>query len=140
MVVLATPGTAVDAFLTANGAQLGSVLVIDAANRIGGPGPAHSREQVRAAAPQARYARAFNSLGWESLADPAYPEGMASGFFSCDPADREQVATLIKDVGLAPEWVGADAQDIVDGVLALWFALVVRQGQSRQLAFRVVRR
>lgn len=140
VVVLALPGGAVDGFLATYGGALGSALVIDAANRIGVPGPAHSRAQVLAAAPEAHYARAFNSLGWESLADPEYPEGVASGFFSCAESDRATVSSLISDIGLAPEWVGAQAEDAVDGVLRLWFALVIGQGQPRQLAFRVVRR
>lgn len=140
VVVLALPGAAVDGFLAAYGQSLGSAMVVDAANRIGGQGPTHSRAQILAAAPDARYVRAFNSLGWESLADPDYPEGAASGFFSCAVSDRATASALISDIGLDPEWVGAQAEDVVDGVLRLWFSLVIGQGQSRQLAFRVVRR
>src|SRR5690242_11052676 len=49
VVVLALPGNVVDPFLRENAAALESLLIVDATNRIGGPGPAHSRDSVLAA-------------------------------------------------------------------------------------------
>jgi predicted dinucleotide-binding enzyme len=87
--------------------------------------------------PDAKYARAFNSLGWENIADP--PEG-AELFFAADPDARAAVEELIRTTGLGPEYVGdADAASVVDGVGRLWFALVQQPGGDRRLAFRVVR-
>src|SRR3954453_3499890 len=46
VVVLALPGNVVEPFLRQHAAALESLLIVDAVNRIGGPGPAHSRDFV----------------------------------------------------------------------------------------------
>jgi 8-hydroxy-5-deazaflavin:NADPH oxidoreductase len=138
VVVLALPGTVVEPFLRQHAAALESLLIVDAANRIGGPGPAHSRDAVIAAVPTARYARAFNTVGWENFAEPQFGDTVADLFFSADEADRPLVEALIEAVGLRPAYVGADQHDVVDGVLRLWFALAVGQQRGRRLAFRVL--
>ncbi len=70
VVVLAVPGQVVADVVTEHGAALAGKTVIDAVNRIGAP-EFDSRTIIADAAPQARYVRAFNSLGWENFADPA---------------------------------------------------------------------
>ena len=45
-------------------------------------------------------------------------------FFSCQPDDRAVLEELLGAVGLHPAYVGADMQNVADGVLPLWFALV----------------
>jgi 8-hydroxy-5-deazaflavin:NADPH oxidoreductase len=135
VVLLAVPGSAITEVVAANGPALQYKVVIDAVNRIG-EAESNSRAAIAAAAPQARYVRAFNSLGWENFADP--PEG-AGLFFAADPAGRPSAEELINEVGLEPVFVGnADASDIVDGVVTLWFALVTQRGGNRKLAFRVL--
>jgi predicted dinucleotide-binding enzyme len=138
VVVLALPGNMIEAFLRQHAAALESLLIVDAANRIGGPGPAHSRDAVLAAVPTARYARAFNTVGWENFAEPRFGDTAADLFYSSDEADRPLVEALISAVGLRPAYVGADQHDVVDGVLRLWFALAVGQQRGRRLAFRVL--
>jgi predicted dinucleotide-binding enzyme len=138
VVVLALPGNMIEAFLRQHAAALESLLIVDAANRIGGPGPAHSRDAVLAAVPTARYARAFNTVGWENFAEPRFGDTAADLFYSADEADRPLVEALISAVGLRPAYVGADQHDVVDGVLRLWFALAVGQQRGRRLAFRVL--
>ena len=135
VVLLAVPGGAVGDVVSANGAALAGKVVIDAVNRMPGP-EFDSRAGIEAAAPTARYVRAFNSLGWENFADP--PAG-ADMFFAADPAAREVAEELIRAVGLGPQFVGGpDAARIVDGVLPLWFSLVQQHGGQRKLAFHVV--
>jgi 8-hydroxy-5-deazaflavin:NADPH oxidoreductase len=135
VVVLAVPGGAVPGVISANAAALGGKVVVDAVNRMPGP-DFDSRADIEAAAPTARYVRAFNSLGWENFADP--PAG-ADLFFAADPAAREVAEELIRAVGLGPQFVGGpDAAKAVDGVLPLWFSLAQQHG-NRKLAFRVVR-
>jgi len=135
VVLLAVPGPVVAEVVSAHAPALAGTVVIDAANRMGEPA-AHSRETVAAAAPDARYVRAFITLGWENFADP--PAG-ADLFFAADPRARATAEELITAVGLEPVFVGdAGAADIVDGALRLWFALVQQSG-NRRLAFRVVR-
>jgi 8-hydroxy-5-deazaflavin:NADPH oxidoreductase len=138
VVVLALPGNVVEPFLREHAAALESLLIVDATNRIGGPGPAHSHDSVLAAVPTARYARAFNSVGWENFAEPRFGETVADLFFSAGEEDRLLVEALISAVGLRPVYVGVGQHDVVDGVLRLWFALAVGQGRGRRLAFRVL--
>jgi 8-hydroxy-5-deazaflavin:NADPH oxidoreductase len=134
VVVLAVPGEAVAEVVAALGAALAGKVVIDAANRIGQP-QVNSRAAVAAAAPGARYVRAFNSLGWENFADP--PPGTVL-FFAADRAARPLAEELISAVGLQPVYVGdADACVTVDALLPLWFALVQHNGGSRRTALRV---
>jgi hypothetical protein len=66
VVLLAVPGRAIADVVAANGAALDGKVVIDAGNRIGEP-ETDSRSAIAAAAPQARYVRAFNTLGWRPL-------------------------------------------------------------------------
>lgn len=136
VVLLAVPGPAVAEVAGAYGAALAGKVVIDAANRIGEP-EFNSRAAIEAAAPGARYVRAFNTLGWENFAEP--PSGAAL-FFAADPAARPAAEELIGAVGLEPVFVGdADATVTVDALLPLWLALVKQYGGNRKLALRIVR-
>lgn len=136
VVLLAVPAGAVGEVITANAAALGGKVVIDAVNRMGQP-DVNSQAAIAAAAPTARYVRAFNTLGWENFADPLPGTEL---FFAADPAAREAAEELIQAVGLGPQFVGGpDAARTVDGVLPLWFTLVQQHGGNRKLAFRVVR-
>jgi hypothetical protein len=104
-----------------------------------GPGGApefDSRAIIADAAPQARYVRAFNSLGWENFADPMPGTNM---FFAADPDARATAEELIKAVGLEPAFLGdATATTTVDGLLPLWFALVRQNGGNRRVALRII--
>jgi 8-hydroxy-5-deazaflavin:NADPH oxidoreductase len=136
VVVLAVPGGAVAGVVAANGAALAGKVVIDAANRIGEP-EVNSRTAIAAAAPQARYVRAFNTLGWENFADPVPGTAL---FFAADPGARPAAEELIAAVGLEPVFAGDPAASgTVDALLPLWFALVKHNGGNRQVALRVVR-
>jgi len=49
------------------------------------------------------------------------------------------VERLIGDVGLRPVWLGGPEEvEIVDGLLRVWFTLVVRQHRGRHLAFTLI--
>jgi hypothetical protein len=135
VVVLAVPGQAVADVVTGHGAALAGKTVIDAVNRIGAP-EFDSRAIIADAAPQARYVRAFNSLGWENFADPMPGTNM---FFAADPDARATAEELIRAVGLEPAFLGdANATTTVDGLLPLWFALVQQNGGNRRVALRII--
>jgi 8-hydroxy-5-deazaflavin:NADPH oxidoreductase len=136
VVLLAVPGRAMPEVVAANGAALAGKVVIDAVNRIGEPS-VNSRADIAAAAPDARYVRAFNTLGWENFADP--PAGAAL-FFAADPGARPAAEELITAVGLEPVPAGdADASGTVDALLPLWFALVKLNGGNRRVALSITR-
>jgi predicted dinucleotide-binding enzyme len=132
VVALAIPGGAVAEFAESNGGALADKLVIDATNRVGEAtmnGSDHLLPHTQ------RYVRAFNSVGWEIMADP----GEATMFWSGPEADTEAVEQLIADVGLRPIRVGdVEATDVVDGVGRLWLTLVFRAGYPRAIAFKLL--
>jgi hypothetical protein len=135
VVVLAVPGQVVADVVTEHGAALAGKTVIDAVNRMGAP-EFDSRAIIAQAAPQARYVRAFNSLGWENFANPMPGSNM---FFAADPDARATAEELIKAIGLEPAFVGdASATGTVDGLLPLWFALVQQNGGNRRVALRII--
>jgi len=136
VVLLAVPGKVAADVVSANSDALDGKIIIDATNNIGAP-EVNCRAAVTANVPNAHYARAFNSLGYENFVSP--PAG-ACLFFAADPDARTAVEELITVTGLEPAFVGdGSAASIVDGVAALWFALVRQSGGNRKLAFRVVR-
>ena len=142
VVLMAVLGRAMDETIAANATRLDSKINIDAANRMGGPGPANSFATLRASTPNARVYRAFNTYGWENFADTQFGGDQLDHFY-CGPdgESRAVVERRIADVGLRPLRVGdVDQVEVVDGVLRLWFALAVGQQMGRHLAFKVLTR
>jgi 8-hydroxy-5-deazaflavin:NADPH oxidoreductase len=136
VVLFAVPGQAVPDLLAEHGAALDGRVVIDATNDIGGE-RLHHADAYAEHAPGARFARAFNTLGYEMFAEPRIG-GETADLFWCGPEDAG-IEQLIADVGLRPVRVGGiDAIDVVDGVGRLWLTLVFRQGRPRRLAFRML--
>jgi predicted dinucleotide-binding enzyme len=133
-IILAIPGPAVAEFAAGNNDALAGKLVIDATNRM-----AESVANSRAVLPPSiRYARAFNTLGGENMADPVFDDGPADMFFSAAESDRHAVEVVIEGVGLRPVFVGADEEAIIDCLFRLWVALAMDQGRGRRLALRLL--
>jgi predicted dinucleotide-binding enzyme len=142
VVVLALPGSAVDEFLEAFGPALSGKVVVDAANRgFGGSGPMNSVDAIRARAEPAGVIRAFNSVGWENLADPTFDGVRADLLYCATPTARAVAEELIAGVGLRPVLVGdLDQVYLVDTLTALWAALAYGQARGRHLAFKILER
>ncbi|MGO9456313.1 MAG: NADPH-dependent F420 reductase [Acidimicrobiales bacterium] len=134
VVVLAVPGPAVTGLTADLGAAFGGKLVVDATNQMGAE-VANCRASLP---PDVRYARAFNTLGGENMADPEFADGPADMFFSAPESDRETVETIIGAVGLRPVYVGADQEGLIDCLFRLWIALAIGQGRGRRLALRLL--
>jgi predicted dinucleotide-binding enzyme len=136
VVLLAVPGAAVPELLDAYGSELAGRLVIDATNDVRAERWNHA-DLYATSAPGARFARAFNTLGYEVFADPTI-DGEPVDLFWCGPEDAG-VEQLIADVGLRPVRIGdIDRIDVVDGAARLWITLVFQQGLPRRLALRLV--
>ena len=134
VVILALPGAAVPELTAAHRDALDGKLVIDATNQMGQP-VANSRAALP---PNTRYARAFNTVGGENMADPIFADGPADMFFSAPEADRATVETVIEGVGLRPVYVGEDQEALIDALFQIWIALALKQGRGRRLALRLV--
>ena len=134
VVILALPGAAVAELAAAHGDALAGKLVIDATNQMGA-----EVANARASLPSTvRYARAFNTLGGENMADPVVGGEQADMFFSAPSGDRDAVEAVISGVGLRPVYVGEDEEQIIDALFQLWIALALRQGRGRRLALRLL--
>lgn len=136
VVILAIPGPAVSELTAEHAGALSTKLLIDATNRLDVP-VANSRAALPAGV---RYARAFNTVGGENMAEPRFADGPADMFFSAPEPDRSTVETVIEGVGLRPIFVGADREDLLDSLFHLWMALAVEQGRGRRLALRLLDR
>ena len=138
VVVVAIPGAAVPAFAAEHGAALAGRVVLDATNDTGG-GPMHHMDAWDREAPAARVVRAFNTVGYENVVDPALPGGPADLLY-CGPEDARAAAEeVIAATGMRPVWVGGpEAADLLDGLTRLWFTLALARGRGRRLAFRVL--
>jgi predicted dinucleotide-binding enzyme len=138
VVVLAVPGAAAKDVVASLGGDLVGKVVIDATNDVQGEGRLHALgELVEGAHP----VRAFNTLGWESFADPVVGGVRADLLYAAEEGvARDTAERLIRDVGLEPVWLGGvDAFDVVDSVTRLWFTLVFQRKLGRRLAFKVLR-
>jgi len=134
VIILAVPGAAVADIAASFESDLAGKLVIDATNRMG-----EAVSNARAMLPSSvRYARAFNTLGGENMADPVFAEGRADMFFSAPAGDRATVETVIEGVGLRPVFVGEDQEVLIDALFQLWIALAIKQGRGRRLALRLL--
>lgn len=133
VIVLAIPGAAVTPLAAAHNDALVGKLVIDATNSMGPV--ANSRAALP---PTVRYARAFNTLGGENMADPVFDDGPADMFFSAVESDRNTIETIIEGVGLRPVYVGADEEAVIDCLFRLWVTLAMKQGRGRRLALRLL--
>jgi 8-hydroxy-5-deazaflavin:NADPH oxidoreductase len=137
VVTLAVPGAAAKDVLAALAEALAGKVVIDATNDIEGTGKLHALAEL---SDGAHPVRAFNTLGWENLADPVIDGVTADLFYAAEEGHAKEVAhRLIADVGLRPVWLGGvDAFDLVDSLTQLWFTLAFQRKQGRRLAFKML--
>ncbi len=135
VVILALPGEAVSDLVAEHGDALSGTLVIDATNRMG-EAVVNARGSLPAGS---RYARAFNTLGGENMAQPIFPDGQrADMFFSSPEGDRLTVEAIISDVGLRPVYLGEDQEALVDALFEVWVTLVLKQGHGRRMALKLL--
>jgi 8-hydroxy-5-deazaflavin:NADPH oxidoreductase len=138
VVLFAIPGGTMEATIAENVSALDGKVIIDAATRIGSPSM-NSLAFFQQHTPNAKIYRAFNSLPWESFANPDFNGVQADLFFAGDPADRPLVEQLIAEIGLRPIYVGGTDQiPVVDSLLGLFFAVGIKQGRGRHIAFKVL--
>lgn len=136
-ILLAVPPEHVERVLAEAG-DLGGKILINCTNRYDGES---ADTEVRRLPRNARVVRAFHTLPWEVLANPAYDDGNATAFlYGDDPAAVTAVARLAADLGLDPVDLGSgDAMAQAEAASgALWGVLSPKFG--REYAWRVLRR
>jgi 8-hydroxy-5-deazaflavin:NADPH oxidoreductase len=143
VVVLAVPWSTVrDVAITVGDA--GGAVLVDATNPIGPPVPASGSggAEVAVLTGSRRVVKAFNTTGWENLADPVYP-GPLRPFMPVagdDPAAKRLVADLADEIGFEPvDAGGLEASATLEQLARLWIGLA-RSGHGRSIAFGLLRR
>jgi predicted dinucleotide-binding enzyme len=139
VILLSIPHAAVAETVQTAAAALDGKIILDATNKFGAP-VVNNIAAIRAAAPNAKIYRAFNSLGWEIFARPQFGETAADHFY-CGPDDeaRRLVEGLISEVGVRPVYVGGlESAPIVDALGSLWVTLAFQRGMGRHSAFKLL--
>jgi 8-hydroxy-5-deazaflavin:NADPH oxidoreductase len=146
-VVIAVGWDAVERTLKAVG-ELSGKIVIDATNALGAKpeidadGRISAGEIVARLAPGAKVVKAFNTTGWENMADSHYAGGRPIMLIAGDDAGaKASVARLAELLGFEPIDAGMlRAARQLEAVATLWIHLAYRQGLGRDIAFALLRR
>jgi predicted dinucleotide-binding enzyme len=144
VVILAVPFDT----LAETAAALGDIagrVVVDATNSLGKTPPdgaTSGAEYLANLLPGASVVKAFNTTGWETMAEPVI-EGRRAACFLCgdDPEARSVVESLAVDLGFEAVDAGAlDAASHLEALAALWVHLAFRAGLGRNFAFALLYR
>lgn len=133
VLVLATPAGAVEP--TLSGLGFAGVLV-DPTNAYPEPGPESGAQRAARLAPDAEVVKAFNTVGWEVMADPELGDVTATMPIAGDDAEAKAlVADLARDLGFEPLDVGELSAAVhLENLARLWIHLAIRDG-TREFAF-----
>ncbi len=137
ILVLAVHGKAAQQALQLAGASnLTGKVVIDATNPIGDEAPQHGvlryftgpndslMERSQAAFPQARFVKAWNSVGSAFMVNPSFPGGPPT-MFICgnDPGAKQEVAEILGQFGWSTEDMGmVESARAIEPLCQLWCA------------------
>lgn len=129
IIVLAVPGLKVEQ-ITKNLGDLGGKIIIDPTNPLietedgllGLDTPSSNSEVIQLVAPDAMVVKAFNTLNWSTMVDPAKSGGPVSIPLAGNSAEaKAKVAELVTGLGLEPIDVGPlKHARYVEGMLVLW--------------------
>lgn len=153
VVVVAVPWKAArDAVQSAG--SLSGKIVVDCTNPFATgltgldvPPGSSGAESVASWAPGARVVKAFNTTGFNIMADPAFPEGPATMFYCGDDASAKRtVHGLAAELGFDPIDAGPLSRArVLENMALLWVSLAMGgvSGDTdlgRDIAFRLARR
>ncbi len=147
VVVLTVPFAALEPTVASLGPLAGKV-VIDATNPVGAgirtslPAGDSGAKRVAAASPGARVVKAFNTTGFNVMANPRFGDEAATMFVAGDDAAAKQVAgELATALGFEPVDAGPLSQaELLEQLAMLWISMAIAHGHGREMAFRLVKR
>ncbi len=146
-IILATPHSALRAVIEQMG-KLGSTILVDCTNPIA-PGlrlaVGHSSsgaEQLARWVHDTPVVKAFNTMGWETMADPVFEDGSASMFLCGDDKKANQaVANMAAAIGFDPVITGPlQHARYLEPMAMMWIQMAMKEGFGRDIAFRLLRR
>jgi len=144
-VVLAIPFSAVDEVI----AQIGeNKIVIDCTNPIksdfsGIEEPSEgSAAQHIASKTKNKVVKAFNTIGFNIMANPKFPNGNATLLYAGDDDQaKKQVHQLASSIGFNPVDAGPLTQArYLEHFAWLWISLAMKYGQGREIVFQLEKR
>lgn len=138
LVVIAVPGQHVPELTGHLGDVLSGRIVIDATNDLTPAAAASDHGALLSEAGGIVY-RAFNSVGWEQMAQPRFGDVASDMPYSGpDQAERSRVEAAIGDLGFRPVYLGAGPEALasVNALAKIWFQLALGQGWGRRLGLR----
>ncbi len=148
IVVFATPFGAIEAIINSVN-DWSNTIVIDATNPIAA-GLKHlsigntnsGAETVQEWVPQAKVIKAFNTTGWENMADSDYGDNKLTMFFAGDDLEaKEAVGQIIADMGFDPYDAGELFMSrFLEAMALVWIHPARLQGQGADFGFSIVRR
>lgn len=142
VVLLAVPWAAM-ADVVGSVGDAGGAVIVDATNPFGPAAPASGSgaEQVAAWTGSRRVVKAFNTTGFNVMADPGFGSERPVMPLAGDDADAKRVVSeLAAAIGFDPVDAGplANARHL-ESMAALWVHLA-RSGEGREIAFALLRR
>jgi predicted dinucleotide-binding enzyme len=143
LVVLALKASAAEEVVRSLASGLAGKTVIDTMNPIADTPPvdgvltyftdgsASLMERLQAIAPDARFVKAFNSVGSAFMVDPAFPEGRPTMFIAGDDlAAKSTVSGILEAFGWESEDMGrAASARPIEALCQLWCARGFAHGQ-----------
>jgi predicted dinucleotide-binding enzyme len=154
IVVLAVGGeVALDALRAAGAANIAGKAVIDACNPIGGGPPVNGvlsffttmtdslMERLQKAFPDARFVKAFNSVGAAQMVNPQFAGGKPT-MFICgnDAAAKKTVEGLLEQFGWETEDMGAlEAARAIEPLCMLWCIPGIGRNDWSPHAFKLLK-
>lgn len=134
LVVMALKASAAEAVVRSLASGLAGKTVIDTMNPIADTPPvdgvltyftdssASLMERLQAIAPDARFVKAFNSVGSAFMVDPAFPDGRPTMFIAGDdPAAKSTVSGILEAFGWDSEDMGrAASARPIEALCQLW--------------------
>lgn len=148
VIVLTVPWEAVPEVLQTVGSLSGKIL-LDSTNPLTGNQlnaalnlSTSGGEQVAVWFAGARVVKIFNSIGWESMANPQYGTEAATMFYAGDDAQAKQIAAqLASDLGFEPIDAGSLAvSKFLETLAIFWGQLAYAQSMGRNIAWRLLKR
>ncbi len=147
LILVATPWPATEATVTSLG-ELTGKIVVDATNPIGPgfrletPAAGSGAAAVQSWASGAQVVKAFNTTGYNNMADPHYAGESTTMFICGDDAEAKQtVRELTAELGFDVADVGGlNTAHYLEALAMVWINLAMVQGMGREIALKLVRR
>ena len=149
VIFLATPWDAAKQIVSEYKEPLSGKIVVDCTNPLLPElaGLDHNRgksgaEQIQELAPHSSVVKAFNTTGYNIMADPIF-NGRKAVLYFCgnQESSKHTVRTLIEDVGFEPADGGAlRTAGLLESLALLWIQSAYQFGFGREFAFGLLRR